>query len=142
MFFRRFISLFLVMLILLAESGQTVFAHTCYKSHTTSYSLYAPSVCKMTPVNKRCCDAKQTDKADHCKLSKTSCCGVSAVFVKHSFPANNYEIHPTEVQQSVFSLLPLVIVYPTSDFSTSSSFAHSPPLSFLHSTVFLQVFRC
>ncbi len=142
MFFKRFISLLLVVLILMAESGQTVFAHTCYKSHTTSYSLYSPQACNTAPVKQSCCDTEQPGETDHCKLSKTACCGLSSVFVKYSFPANNFEIQKTEVQQAMLSLLPLVMVYPISEFSTPSSFAHSPPLFRLHSAVFLQVFRC
>ena len=74
MLLKRVITFILTLLILFADSGQTIYAHTCLKSKHTNISIGAP---------KGCCAEKNS--ASHCTLKKSSCCEVSSKLLKQGF---------------------------------------------------------
>lgn len=93
MLFRRVLSLLLLVLILFADSGQTIYAHTCLKSNNTSFSLLSPAHCPVKKeVVKSCCAKRQTLSAETCRLGKASCCSVTSKFVKQAFPGRFIEL--------------------------------------------------
>lgn len=141
--FNSIVSVLLTAIILLAEAGQMVYAHTCFKSNETSFSLYAPAHCNDEKTEKSCCEKKQRSRAEECINSTESCCGISAKYVQQSFPARETEWkNPSIVKQVVFAVVPFLTTY----FSAVSPVAYglvssSPPLLFSYSS-FLCVFRC
>lgn len=74
MLFKRALSLLMLVLILFADSGQTVYAHTCFKSKRTSLSIGRP---------KQCCSTKATTHG--CAVKKATCCEVSSKYLKQHF---------------------------------------------------------
>src|SRR5687767_13181279 len=91
MFLKRMTTLILTSLILFADSGQMIYAHTCFKSMHTSFSLYAPAdCCPKKEIAKSCCAKKAINENKNCALGKMACCSVSSKYVKQSFPANQF----------------------------------------------------
>ena len=74
MLFKKLIHLFITLLILFADSGQTIYAHTCLKTKHTHLSIGKP---------KHCCADEQ--KSETSQLKKTSCCEVSSTYLKQNF---------------------------------------------------------
>lgn len=87
MFAKRTIAFLLTMFILFADSGQMLYAHTCLKTNTTEFSFF-----KQTD----CCKKANPDKC--CQIKKTSCCVVSAAYLKlHFSQAPNFTKHSLAV---------------------------------------------
>lgn len=57
-----------------ADSGQTIYAHTCLKSKHTHLSIGQP---------KHCCAEKVV--AGKCEVKKSTCCEVSSKYLKQDF---------------------------------------------------------
>ena len=74
MLIKRAINIFLILLILLADSGQTIYAHTCFKTKHTHYSIDKP---------KHCCN-EQTGTS-HCIRKNSTCCEVNFKYLKQNF---------------------------------------------------------
>jgi hypothetical protein len=141
--FKRFVSILLTAIILFAEAGQVVYAHTCFKSNETSFSLYSPAHCKDEVVEKSCCAKKQQTKSEECIKGKESCCGVSAKYVQQSFPTHETELKKPAIAKDV--LLPVAFLIPISysfPFSVANNIISSPPRIGQHSSSFLCIYRC
>lgn len=140
----RLLAVFLAAIILFAEGGQVIYAHTCFKSNETSYSLYVPAHCKEEVVKKSCCDhARKTVQKDECTLGKKSCCGVSSTFVKGNLQASQTDFKAPDVPkdflcEQALIVLPVItgITNPTPLFAQ----AELPPGN--TSPAFICVFRC
>ena len=142
--FKRFVSILLTAIILFAEAGQVVYAHTCFKSNETSFSLYTPAHCKDEVAEKQCCDKKQQSQSEECVNGKKSCCGVSAKYVQQSFPTHQTEVKKSSLaKEAVFSvaLLPVFQLY-TSPVLVANTVVLPPPLLQQSSSSFLCVYRC
>lgn len=74
MLLKRAVSVLMLVLILFADSGQTIYAHTCLKSKHTHLSIGSP---------KHCCSAKV--EANNCTIRKATCCEVSSKYLKQNF---------------------------------------------------------
>ena len=130
MLLKRVITFILTLIILFADSGQTIYAHTCLKLKHTNISIGAP---------KGCCAKKSS--TSHCTVKKSSCCEVSSKYLKQGFINQ-----PTEIKKST----PVAIVLPTSQlfvFSASqslvpnSSNTSTPSVLSKSENTFTQIFR-
>ncbi len=142
MFLKRIVTLFITFLILFADSGQMIYAHTCLKSNHTSFSLYAPgNCCAKKESTKSCCAKKIIEEEKKCTLGKMSCCSVSSKYVKQSFPNNEVKLQPTEITREPATEITLFSVYIIS--SVQNVLANSPPplLRCKDDIRFTQVFR-
>ncbi len=140
---KRVITFFITFLILFADSGQMIYAHTCFKSNHTSLSLYAPnhSCANEADATKSCCAKKATEEKKNCALGKMSCCSISAKYVKQSFPNNEIKLAVDEAVKEVTTEIKLFAVY-ASTFVTNSFFNSPPPLLPGKDDIrFTQVFR-
>lgn len=141
MFLKRIISLFIAMLLLFAESGQVVYAHTCFKSNKTTLSLYTPAHCADEVQQKSCCGNKHTETTNECVVGKKSCCAVSATYVKQSFPANETELRKVSFALALFYqptfFVAEIFFLPPPSFS----FTESPPIPVRYPSFFC-IFRC
>jgi hypothetical protein len=127
MLFKRILTGLLMMLILFADSGQMIYAHTCFKSNQTSLSLFAADNCCGKKKSERtCCIKKASEQQKNCTIGKMSCCSVSAKYVKQSFPnseekqTRNTVLEPLLFEEKLFS------VYLNNPIS--NSLFHSPQL--------------
>jgi hypothetical protein len=127
MLLKRIIPVFLTLLILFADSGQMIYAHTCYKSNQTSISLFsADTCCGKEKVKKNCC-TKQAEEKKSCSLGKMSCCSVSSTYLKQSFPTNEVKASVTAPVGEIFIELNLFSTYIID--SAPKVFLQSPPPS-------------
>jgi hypothetical protein len=110
---KRMLVGFLTLIILFADSGQMIYAHTCLQSKHTSVSLYSPAGCCIKiEKTKSCCAKKAVAEKKNCALGKMPCCSVSAKYVKQSFPSNEIKLAETaDLKEAIFEL-PLFSVYP------------------------------
>jgi len=76
--FKQVLTFIIALLILFADSGQTIYARTCLKSKQTHLSLTQP---------KGCCGT--ASKHNSCHLKKSACCEVSAKLLKGNFINSN-----------------------------------------------------
>lgn len=74
MFLKRFILFLTTLILLFADSGQTLYAHTCLKSKHTHVTIGAP---------KHCCTNSSAEK--HCGVKKASCCEITSKYLKLNF---------------------------------------------------------
>lgn len=106
MFAKRIVALLLTLFILLADSGQMLYAHTCLKNNTTEFSFFKQNDC-----------CKKTDASQCCQVKKTSCCIVNSAYLKlHFSQAPNLNKHSLE--NTLYFLL--VVILPIT-FSVSGS---------------------
>ena len=142
MLLKRIVTLFITLLILFADSGQMIYAHTCFKSNHTSFSLYTPDhCCAKEEVTKSCCAKKVSEAKKNCALGKMSCCSVSSKYVKQSFPNNEIKLAANEVAKEITIEVKLFAVY-TSAFINKIFFRSPPPLLPGKDDIrFTQVFR-
>jgi hypothetical protein len=140
---KGFVSILLSAIILFAEAGQVVYAHTCFKSNETSFSLYFPAHCKGEKAKKSCCGKQHKSQTEKCIKGKESCCGISTRYVQQSFPTNETEIKKCSVVKNI--LLPVVwFTAPSNIIDTCSGhriISSTPSLGF-HSSSRLCVYRC
>lgn len=87
MFLKRFILLLTTLLLLFADSGQTLYAHTCIKSKHTHITIGEP---------KHCCSEKSTK--NHCGIKKASCCEITFKYLKQNFVSDSNQ------QYSLFNI--------------------------------------
>jgi hypothetical protein len=128
MLFKRVLTFIITLLILFADSGQTIYAHTCFKSKQTHYSIVS---------NKHCCG--QVTKVAGCVIKKSACCEVNSKYLKANFINNATEVnHPVSVpavavaKSIVDFSIPLIpafsFVKPQSDYVfpvSAGSFTHT-----------------
>lgn len=142
----RFISILLAAIILFAEAGQVIYAHTCFKSNETSYSLYTPAHCKEEAevVKKSCCSkAQKSEKKDACTLGKSDCCGVFSKYVKGDLQSSQPDFKMPDVPKDFLCEQPLIVLpILENEARTSQSAAdiELPPNN--TSPAFICVFRC
>ena len=113
-----------------ADSGQTIYAHTCLKSKHTHLSIGQP---------KNCCAEKIV--AGTCEVKKSSCCEVSSKYLKQDFVSEQvvpdilvYDV----VVSAVSQLFVVAIQQPCIEYAANSS----PPLNVAKSeSTFTQTFR-
>ena len=128
---KRAVSLLMLVLILFADSGQTIYAHTCLKSKRTHLSIGSP---------KHCCSAKAV--ANNCTIRKATCCEVSSRYLKQNFVSQqvvpDVVLHEVAVLPQSQVFVPRV-VQPVIILAANTS----PPLIALSksSATFTQTFR-
>jgi hypothetical protein len=135
----------MMLLMLFADAGQTIYAHTCLKSNNVSFSINTPAACKEEQHHevKSCCEKKKQKEAEDCTVGKKDCCSVSGKYVKASLGGENTVITPLSiplqaVALSLFNLFTLQV----EDASTAVQvYPSPPPLAYIHSQGFIQVFR-
>ncbi len=131
MFLKRFILLLTTLLLLFADSGQTLYAHTCLKSKHTHVTIGEP---------KHCCQESKTK--NHCGIKKATCCEITSKYLKQNFivqPVNkNTEVHSDIETYEVYK-----IELQHSPYHNLSAAFDSPPASALDKAArsFLQNFR-
>ncbi len=131
MLLKRAVSVLMLVLILFADSGQTIYAHTCLKSKHTHLSIGSP---------KHCCSAKVV--FNNCTIRKATCCEVSSKYLKQNFVSqpvvNDVEYYQVAVQPQSQVFTPRV-VQPVIILAVNTS----PPLIALSksSGTFTQTFR-
>ncbi len=89
--FRQVLTFIIALLILLADSGQTIYARTCLKSKQTQLSLTQP---------KGCCGT--ASKHSSCHFKKSACCEVSAKLLKGNFINSSLVNHSGIVLPALF----------------------------------------
>lgn len=142
MLLKRIVTLFITFLILFADSGQMIYAHTCFKSNHTSVSLYTPDdCCDKEKTEKDCCAKKVTEQKSDCTLGDMSCCSVSSKYVKQSFPNNEVKLSANEIVKDVMAEVKLFAAYVSASFG-KLIISSSPPLLRCKDDIrFTQVFR-
>lgn len=145
MLLKRIVSVLITLLILFADNGQMIYAHTCLKSNNTSFSLYSPAHCGAVKVKKECCTKKKVVEHDNCALGKMSCCAVNSKYVKMSFPTNDLQIKNIKIADEVLVALPMQLPYVNIQSVPANPQQNSSPPLPLQSNgkhSFTQVFRC
>lgn len=129
MFLKRLVHLSLVVLLLFADSGVTLYAHTCLKTKHTHFSIGTP---------KHCC--KGTKTKSNCSVTKSSCCNVNSKYIKQDFVYKETEAAQQELPALalIFSTVFSPVILPV---EVNSTFSHSPPLLCKADGVFTQTFR-
>jgi hypothetical protein len=126
---RRDITFILTLLILFADSGQTIYSHTCNKTKHTHISIGQPN---------HCCADKSEGKG--CSVKKSACCEVSSKLLKQDFvntPTVSNQLIPVFV---AIGFPQIFIPYPT--IAIGSGSGTSPSVAFSKaSKAFTQTFR-
>ena len=132
MIFKRLVYILMTALVLFADGGQTIYAHTCLKTHSTSLAL----------SNASCCHKKAVPLSGHV-FKKPSCCFVNATMVKHGIPAQIQLVEQLKIQAPVSVVLALFSAYVAIPFITILN-GRSPSPEPLRAAdiLFTQVFRC
>ncbi len=130
MLFKRIVTLSITFLILFADSGQMIYAHTCLLSHHTSFSLYIPNHCcaeDEKETTKTCCAEKAETEKTNCALGKMDCCSLSSKYVKQSFPNHEIKSAANEMAKDVMKEVELFTAYVSATFN-NLIFSSPPPL--------------
>ncbi len=129
MFLKRSVHFLLVVLLLFADSGMTLYAHTCHKTKGTQISIGSP---------KHKC--KNEQGKSNCTIKKTSCCDVSSKYIKQNLIFK--EIETVSVYLPVKAILITEIFTLPQLLNTSFSiFSNPPPLNIKAEGTFTQTFR-
>ncbi len=123
----------LCLLLLIADSGQVLFAHTCLKAKHTSYSL---------SISKGCCNNINATTGA-LSFRKASCCEVSSKYVKQSPSTQSGTAHVIKLIPHVFAATQLFeTILPVTSIINRLSLSSSSPTISKDDIPFLQVFRC
>lgn len=124
----RLFAWIMILALLIADSGQVLYAHTCLKSKHTHYSLNKPS---------HCCSKKVTND---CAIQKSNCCEVTSLYAKQSFQTDNFDFRqfvqavPIMWKVNLFEAFALTLNEPRPvTFTPLPAHKHEPG--------FIQVFR-
>ena len=129
MLLKRAITFILTLIILFADSGQTIYAHTCLKSRQTHISIGQP---------KHCCAENNT--TSQCTIKKSNCCEISSKYLKQDFINQQTEAKAVKLEVAVL-LCSQVFVLVKEDLVLHYNNI-SPPLGFSKSEItFTQSFR-
>lgn len=142
---KQVLCLFMMLLMLFADAGQTIYAHTCLKSNNVSFSINTPAACKEDEhrETKACCEKKKQQETEDCTVGKKDCCSVSGKYVKASLGGDNSVVTPLSVPlQAVAVTLFNLFTFEVQEANASIQVHPSPPpLAYAHSQGFIQVFR-
>ena len=131
MLLKRVVTIFITVLILFADSGQIIYAHTCFQSNTTSYSLFAP---------KHCC-GKSSEEHKAC-INKKSCCSITAKFIKQVFVNHANEVGETITHTAKIATTSEIFQIYDQTNTIIPSVYFTPPLPRCEDDIcFTQVFR-
>jgi hypothetical protein len=132
MLLKRFMSLLLVFVLLLSDSGIKLFAHTCLKSKHTHFSIVS---------EKHCCG--ETSKAESCAIKKSGCCDVKSTYIKCNFVFEKNEGRTALSEVSVLYGACLLGLSSTQSIDCIAPPSYSaPPHLFSYSFPFTSVIRC
>jgi hypothetical protein len=130
MLLKRAIIFVLTLIILFADSGQTIYAHTCLKSKHTHISIGQPKHC--------CAESKTTS---HCTIKKSNCCEVSSKYLKQDFINQQTETKAVELEVAVLPVTHVFVLVEEETLVLNYNNT-SPPLVFSKSeNTFTQTFR-
>jgi hypothetical protein len=144
MFMKRFICILITSIILLADSGQMIYAHTCLKSGNVSLSLTKPGAnCCPVPEVKHSCCAKKEALKKAAIVSHKACCALSAKYIKQSFPTNKAEVEKKIELPVVVLPLNIFKAYAVSTGNYILAQSNAPPIIQGEEHIsFTQVIRC
>jgi hypothetical protein len=132
MIFRRLVYITFTILLLFADSGQTIYAHTCLKTNRTSITF-----AKVVP----CCKNKATDKG--ISFNKANCCRVNSALMK--------QVVPAKIQLPTQLKIAVQVIFAGGFFNVFASGVSGLPFYISGSSpeplskagiLFTQVFRC
>ncbi len=130
MLLKRAIIFVLTLIILFADSGQTIYAHTCLKTMHKHISIGQPKHC--------CAESKTTS---HCTIKKSNCCEVSSKYLKQDFINQQTETKATNLQVALLPFIQAFILVKAEELVLNYNNT-SPPLVFSKSeNTFTQTFR-
>ena len=130
MLLKRAVTFLLTLLILFADSGQTIYAHTCLKTKHTHISIGQP---------KHCCS--DTKAEGNCVIKKSSCCEVSSKYLKQDFINQQTEVKEVMATVAVLPVSEIFISSPVKVIALNQTNT-SPPIVFSKSeNIFTQTFR-
>lgn len=130
MLLKRGITFIITLLILFADSGQTIYAHTCLKTKHTHISIGEP---------KHCCTDEIAE--GNCVIKKSSCCEVSSKYLKQDFINQQTEVKEVTVTVAVLPVSQIFISSPVNAVALNQA-KTSPPIVFGKSeNTFTQTFR-
>lgn len=131
---KRIICFLLTAVLLLADSGQMIYAHTCFKSHQTAISLSKTSTA--------CCKTV-ADKVTHqARLQKSSCCSVNSQYIKQA-PGSEMRFDFSKLQLPVQPVALFVVENVPVLLKSPQGLIHTSNLSSNKSnSLYTSVFRC
>jgi len=119
---------------LLADSGQTIYAHTCLKKNRTSISLTNAATC---------CHKKVAGK-ESCSFKKQNCCQVNSTLVKQVVPGRVQTGGQFKIVLQSFVAVEIFEAYNSSTivFICGNHRSSAPEPLGKADILFTQVFRC
>ncbi len=130
MLLKRATTLILTLIILFADSGQTIYAHTCLKSKHTHISIGQPKHC--------CAESKTTS---HCTIKKSNCCEVSSKYLKQDFINQQTETRAVSLEVAVLPFTQAFILVKAEELVLNYSNTSHPLVFSKSENTFTQTFR-
>ncbi len=132
MIFKRLVYILITVLVLFADGGQTIYAHTCLKTHRTALAFN----------NQSCCHKKQSPLSGPV-FKKPSCCIINATMVKHGVPCQIPIIEQVKLATPIIYAPGLLIAF-ISLPAILTSYCRSSSSELLNTAdiLFTRVFRC
>ena len=132
MIFKRLVYILMTVLVLFADGGQTIYAHTCIKTQRTILAFNSKS----------CCHQKAAPPGGPV-FKKSSCCIVNATMVKHGLPGQISTVEQVklstpvvEAQGFLVGCVSVPAIFISYCRSSCSEQFHTADI------LFTQVFRC
>lgn len=125
---QRILCWFLTALLLFAESGQTVYAHTCLKQNKTTYSLTAETSCKKES-SRPCCARRHQMQTG---IKAAGCCVITAKYIKQNFQAEEVTAPVHTETVAVLHTVALPLLYAPAQAPTLPVCHLSPPYGTVH----------
>ena len=132
MIFKRLVYILITVLVLFADGGQTIYAHTCLKTHRTALAFN----------NQSCCHKKQSPLSGPV-FKKPSCCVINATMVKHGVPGQIPTVEKVKLSTPIISAPGLLIAFISLPVIIISNGRSSSPEPLNTADILLtRVFRC
>lgn len=126
------------LLLLVADSGQMLYARTCLKTGQLSFSFSQPENCKHNSEH-ACCAHKRTAKSTTA-FSKAPCCAIEQTLIKQAVSGSYTAQYSEAVPEAALTATAFVIAPAAAVSSPITLQNQGPPLA-RHSPAFIRVFR-
>ena len=132
MIFKRLVYIIMTVLVLLADSGQTIYAHTCLRTNRTKLAFTNASCCHKAAVK----DGKRS-------FRKPSCCRINATVARQIMPSNVNPSNQIDVAAApVFVAEIFKVSSPLSSMVATDAIGFVPESPGKADILFTRVFRC